>query len=565
MTRWIVLVVLLATACGNGDIKKNQPPPCGDGYLSGSEKCDPAIAAGQPGACPTECPSSDDGCGGFILNGNPARCSAECVPVEPACGEDDGCCPGGCDSTSDADCTNTCGNGMVEGGETCDGDCPTTCDDRDTCTVDSFAGSADTCSLRCMNEPSGACGDADGCCPAGCTSDDDADCSDSCGDGTLDPGELCDGDCPTDCNDGVACTTDRLVGSAASCNAQCVHDAVSTCQSGDGCCPAGCSSANDADCACTPRTCADMGWVCGQLDDLCGSTRNCGACNANESCDNGSCVPNNPTGAIGDPCTSDGACQAGLCFTAAREAYPGGYCTKGCQADTDCGAGAVCSVSACAKACTLDSDCRQGYGCFTRLGGTKRACFPLANGTGSVGQACTTTNSCSGGTLGFCGSPASGYRDGYCLRECNAANACPSGSHCANDDGGSGICVRNCSTDGDCRGAGTDGYMCYDFDNDTVKECFVAGTGTTPVGGPCQDTGDCSGGADGRCGTPEGGFPGGYCTRYCGTDNACPAGSACGFLLGGGYCLDTCSTDNDCRTEYTCQQDFVNYGCWPAP
>lgn len=57
-----------------------------------------------------------------------------------------------------------------------------------------------------------------------------------CGNGLLDPGELCDPQiatgpfaCPVSCEDGDASTRDALVGSAAACNARCVHSAVTTC------------------------------------------------------------------------------------------------------------------------------------------------------------------------------------------------------------------------------------------------------------------------------------------------------------------------------------------------
>jgi uncharacterized protein YkwD len=71
-----------------------------------------------------------------------------------------------------------CGNGVVEAGELCDGDCPASCDDGDACTTDSMAGGASTCNVVCINQPGGGmCGSTDGCCPSGCTEDMDADCS----------------------------------------------------------------------------------------------------------------------------------------------------------------------------------------------------------------------------------------------------------------------------------------------------------------------------------------------------------------------------------------------------
>ena len=70
----------------------------------------------------------------------------------------------------------------------------------------------------------------------------------TCGNGIVDPGELCDGNCPADCDDGNACTKDELTGSAAECNVRCVNEAITECNSGDGCCPSGCGSGDDSEC-----------------------------------------------------------------------------------------------------------------------------------------------------------------------------------------------------------------------------------------------------------------------------------------------------------------------------
>jgi MYXO-CTERM domain-containing protein len=71
----------------------------------------------------------------------------------------------------------------------------------------------------------------------------------TCGDGVVDAGETCDppSTCPTSCDDGDDCTTDTLTGGPEICNVTCIHGDVA-CQSGDGCCPAGCTVDVDADC-----------------------------------------------------------------------------------------------------------------------------------------------------------------------------------------------------------------------------------------------------------------------------------------------------------------------------
>jgi len=71
-----------------------------------------------------------------------------------------------------------CGDGVVQAGERCDGDCPASCDDDDPCTVDTLEGSAETCDAACVFTPRGAddCTPLDGCCPEGCAARGDLDC-----------------------------------------------------------------------------------------------------------------------------------------------------------------------------------------------------------------------------------------------------------------------------------------------------------------------------------------------------------------------------------------------------
>ena len=92
---------------------------CGDGEVSLSEKCDVAIEAGRAGACPSECPPLVD-CVARMLNGS--NCQAECVVLAQLCRSGDGCCPSRCDSGSDGDCSERCGDGIVQEdeGETCE-------------------------------------------------------------------------------------------------------------------------------------------------------------------------------------------------------------------------------------------------------------------------------------------------------------------------------------------------------------------------------------------------------------------------------------------------------------
>lgn len=96
---------------------------------------------------------------------------------------------------------------------------------------------------------------------------------------------------------------------------------------------------------------------------------------------------------IGQACLTDSDCsgaatkcnlQVSIPFGGLSINFAGGYCTKGCTANAECGAGAACplsgaaaflpDLSVCLKQCTEASDCRQGYNCsalpaFPGLGG----------------------------------------------------------------------------------------------------------------------------------------------------------------------------------------------------
>ncbi|MBN1274993.1 hypothetical protein JXA12_01765 [Candidatus Woesearchaeota archaeon] len=70
-----------------------------------------------------------------------------------------------------------CGNGVTEPPETCDGDCPSSCNDGDPCTTETLTGSPASCDVVCVPAAVTACTSYDGCCPSGCTSSNDNDCS----------------------------------------------------------------------------------------------------------------------------------------------------------------------------------------------------------------------------------------------------------------------------------------------------------------------------------------------------------------------------------------------------
>jgi len=157
---------------------------------------------------------------------------------------------------------NVCGDGRVSLAEKCDvaiaaglpGACPTSCPPLADCVARALDGS--DCQAACVVSAQ-SCTDDDGCCPAGCSESNDEDCSQRCGDGTVQSseGETCEPDspmhaCPSaaDCDDRKSCTTDLLGGSAENCNLSCSHAEITSLITGDGCCPTGANANGDGDC-----------------------------------------------------------------------------------------------------------------------------------------------------------------------------------------------------------------------------------------------------------------------------------------------------------------------------
>ncbi|HNS99655.1 MAG TPA: hypothetical protein PKL73_22035 [Polyangiaceae bacterium] len=102
-------------------------------------------------------------------------------------------------------------------------------------------------------------------------------------------------------------------------------------------------------------------------------------------------------GTIGSSC---GSCQAGL---QCDSSPPGGYCTKLCQSQQECGAGAYCyslqqGGGVCLDACNSDQDCRPGYSCQGDAGAT--VCYPGASGGNGGGNGSGGGSNTSGPTCG---------------------------------------------------------------------------------------------------------------------------------------------------------------------
>ena len=585
-------------------------PTCGNGSLDPGETCDTAIAPGQPGACPPD--GCDDGspCTDDRLMGS--DCTAACVHTErPQRIPGDGCCPTGAKNADDPDCSATCGNGTIEAGETCDtaiptgaaGACPsaTTCVSADSCSTVLLT-SPGTCQSRCLlfavTAPSGA--RSDGCCPSGATAVLDADCPALCGDGVLDPGEMCDpslapasvGACPPSCDDGNPCTADQRNGTG--CAASCTHTPITSMTSGDGCCPSGSNRNRDSDC---PARCGN-----GVLEE-------------GESCDFGpaspvpcpTACPASPSACVKRVLTGDREHCSVSCtvqLVTACSLAKDGCCPSGCTASTDadcsatCGDGVVsgqmgelCDTAITSGPGACPTHCSDGLACtadvLVSAGTCQAACVFLPITAFVPGDGCCP----SGGHFGVdpdcapvCGngvveSPVESCD--FAADPAACAGACPPSNGCSvfSLEGNARACTARCvaSTISACRdGDGCCPLHCTNFnDNDCAPQC---GNGVVEPGESCDRgiTAGLSGACPASCDDGDActvDFTGGMvsaCTRTCshapvtacvGGDHCCPAGCGpvndadcavrCGDgLVGGG---ETCDPPTSCPT--TCPDD----------
>lgn len=489
---------------------------CGNGKVESDETCDTAIAAGLPGACITDC---DDGvaCTTDTLSGG-GTCQASCghtfvVTCDPT--TSDGCCPKTCTSATDIDCaaTATCGDGVLDKGESCDtaipagtfGACPADCDDGDTCTQDDLLGQG--CNVTCSNTQLKCKALVkDGCCPAGCTILTDPDCPflKLCGNGKLDLGETCDtaipagqkGACPTKCDDGNACTADTFTG--ANCNLACSYTQITQCKPllKDGCCPLGCTALKDADCTAT---------------NLCGN----GTVDKGETCDTAI--------AVGKPGACPATCDDGNDCT--TDKFTGSKCTLACSNATITQCNKLLKDGCCPTGCTFfnDADCSLLNLC--------------GNGKIDKGETCDTA--IPAGQLGACPTSCDDKLactiDSFTGSACTLACAHKQITGCSGLLKPDGCCPPGCTAlnDADCKVTN----LCGNGKVDAGETCDTA----IPAGqvGACPTTCD-----DGKPCTIDL-FTGSACTLACSHLGI----KSCSGLKSDGCCPLNCTplTDVDCK------------------
>ncbi len=596
--------------CGGGGSCEagHDPGTCGQSV------CEPSTCA----ALGAECGLVPDGCGGVLDCGfcpegqscgtnQPNRCEhgERSCPLPPDCGDACGIISDGC-------------GGVIR----CPGCAPDEVCDRGECVLGADA-IGEPCTVDqdcdtgyCLSESEK--GWHDGYCSSPCSSDSD------CGDGNIcgfmnSSGT---GICLERCENNAGC---RINGYVCTIPEGRVENACVPGGTGKGLIADHCQTS--ADCDGGPKGLClreEMGFPGGYCTHTCGFQGPCpsgttcafdaqergicvGLCSEDEDCNEGyrcrdigggrkGCWPGGDTG---DPCNGHADCNSGVCLSQDRHGWPGGYCTDLCDSDQDCADGDLClpwgpnGQGICVKGCDSDTDCREGYVCTVTPNG-ERACLPYGGGDGRIGDPCSSTADCDGGTDAVCVPTPSG---GQCSTRCSTNGDCPPGYRCVTD--GSiqpGFCqledliVDNCSTDGDC----PDGEICIDgptgrtcgtacYDDEDCPDDMICtsdpvfggpgycipggdgGPGTAGPGSSCTHDYDCY---SGICLTEdETGWPGGYCAQPCESDDDCAVGTVCvpGGPAGQNICMPTCQTDRECRQGLVCR--YVDgYGpvCAPA-
>jgi hypothetical protein len=349
--------------------------------------------------------------------------------------------------------------------------------------------------------------------------------SPSCGGGG---DRKCDeGSCPTGCCDSSGrCVTATTPAQCGTRGQDCVP-----CPTGQSCQAGSCTVVPppppDGGCGC-PLGCCQSG-ICfpGNDPPHCGKNGDpCQQCTTGQECvavfdgtvlKGGECrVRSNPD-PYGAACDSRTQCTAvpvqnpanRLCkmdTTFHNLPYPGGYCTRRCTEDLDCGDAGLCMIgfgrlgegdNICLDRCGSNSECRPGYACFnfggegacwvrTLDGGTLHELVDAGPGANAdvMGGPCLSDVQCEPPADGFClaefvDGGSTGFVGGSCTADCTYGGQehCGSGGACVLFEFGSdpetvvipGLCMRRCvTTASTCR----TGYVCTPYFSSTEGFCF---------------------------------------------------------------------------------------------
>ncbi|HMR77277.1 MAG TPA: hypothetical protein PKD61_19340, partial [Polyangiaceae bacterium] len=371
------------------------------------------------------------------------------------------------------------------------------------------------------------------------------------------------GACAT-CTEGTPCAPSKpCIRSSMECTGtpKCVDSSY---EPGGTSCGPGLICDGAGNCACTPKTCSELGLECGSGNDGCGGTVTCPTCATGKVCDqSGKCTD----------CLEGAACQASnACKTASMDCSSGGgVCTDDGNAPsgTSCGVGQKCDGQGACK-CAAKSCADLGKECGTWSDGcggnvtctacaTNKVCDPngkcvdCAQGAScAASKVCATaTVDCSGGAPSCkdtgLSPPGISCGQGMVCDGLGTCKVCAQGQSCAPSNpcklgftecsSGSPVCVESGNV-----GNGTSCGPNSVCNNGSCGSC-TSGTTCSPSS-PCKNGAtSCSSGSSvcNETTNKANGTP-------CGTGKVCNGGNCASCSSGG-----SCQPANECKTgSYSC-------------
>jgi hypothetical protein len=370
--------------CKSGRCESGKPRTCDDGNPCTTDSCDPGVGCVQafhelPCDDGDACTAPDLCYQGFCASGPAIPCDDGNPCTTDTCNPATGCAH----VEAAIVCVQSSCSGLVyQPSSTCKaGACPSApavpCDDGNPCTDDGCSATK-----GCTHVPNSvACSDGNACTTG-----------DKCSQGACVPGA------PRSCDDQSSCTSDSCDPSTG-----CLHVNLDIpCEDGDLCkvddwCVAGkCQSGKTANCddgnPCTDDKC--LAWLgCNHDKAAEGTTCNDGnACTVSDRCQSGVCKGDGKDCNDGNPCTAD---QCDPSLQKCTYTPVAGACSDG----NPCTVGDTCSAGVCVPG--TPTVCSDQNPC------TRDACNPttgqcdfLPDDSGTCGDsnACTTGDTCSGGS-----------------------------------------------------------------------------------------------------------------------------------------------------------------------
>jgi hypothetical protein len=540
--------------CGGGSCHAGAPVVCNDNNGCTDDSCNPAsgcVYTNNTNPCDdgNACTTNDTCGGGSCHGGNAPNCDDGNGCTDDSCNPASGCVH--TNNSNPCDDGNACTTNDTCGGGTCNGGAPPNCDDGNVCTDDS-------------------CVPASGCVHTNNTSP--CDDGNACTTGDVCGGGSCHGGSPTNCDDGLFCTDDSCDPSTGCSHGP--HDCGTgqVCDETDNECVQ-CNS--DTDCSTGQPICDPSTHTCVE----CLTDSDCNDANActTDVCVAGTCQYPAVVCDDGLFCTDDSCDPSTGCTTSPHECDNGQLCDENtnscveCLTDTDCPSGApFCNDSGTCVECQADSDCNDNNVCTTDSCNTAGTCVHTGNTNPcDDGNACTSGDICGGGTC-HAGAPVVCNDNNGCTDDsCNPASGCVYTNNTSPCDDGNACTTNDTCGGGSCHGG--DAPNCDDGNGCTNDSCNPAsGCVHTNNSNPCNDgnactTNDTCGGGTCNGGTPPNCDDGNVCTTdSCNTSTGCvhtnntaPCndGNACttNDVCGGGTChggsAPNCNDGNPCTTD----------------